>query len=126
MGAVAEVQSPKAVDCHGASECVLQLAEKFARPLTEGVDPAVPEVAYQQCAAELAKIHGSNRQPPWRVECSVGRKLALQIPIQVENIDEPIARTFHIVMVFRVLFRIGYKQFVVDVANPERRKSAGN
>jgi hypothetical protein len=32
--------------------------------LTEGVDPAIPEVADQQCTAEVAEIRGSNRQPP--------------------------------------------------------------
>lgn len=48
MGTVPEAQSPQAVDRHGASKSVLQLAEKFARALTEGIDPAVAEVADQQ------------------------------------------------------------------------------
>ena len=63
-GAVPEVQSPQAVGRHWVSECVVKLPEKIARALTEGVDPAIPEVADQQCTAEVAEIRGSNRQPP--------------------------------------------------------------
>lgn len=63
-GAVPEVQSPQTIDRDRISKCVLQLAEEIACVLTEGVDPAIAEVADQQCTAKFAEAQGSNRQPP--------------------------------------------------------------
>src|SRR5262249_49707435 len=92
---------------------VLELTQEAAGLQLKDVDTAVAEVADQQVAAELAEAVRGDRHAPGRIERGQGaarcrpRGEALEeVAAGVELIDEAVAGTFDVVVLFGVLLGV--------------------
>ncbi len=83
--------SPQAVNKNGSARLVFQLTQEIPGAGIEGIDETIAEITNQQVVAELAEIAGSESQTPGRVECALRSEATEEMPIGVEDIDEPIA-----------------------------------
>ena len=69
--AIAKLQSPQTIDHNWISSVTFKLTDTFAGFRVVSIDAPIAEIADQQIIAELAKIRGSERQAPGRVELAM-------------------------------------------------------
>jgi hypothetical protein len=67
---IAKGQSPEAINRDAQAFLVLQLAKQSTRVRIKRVDAPIAKVSHQQVITELAKIGGSERQAPGRIQCA--------------------------------------------------------
>src|SRR4030095_11815239 len=91
----------------------------------EGIDATVTKIANQHVSAERAEVGRCQGQPPGGVERPLRREASDQVPIGVEDIDEPITSTSHIIVMDRVLQGKGDIEMIVNGLDAERRKTLG-
>ena len=88
---------------------------------SKAADPAIAEVADQNPGAKRSEVQRRPRNPPRRVERAARRKASDQIAISVENVDEPVSRPLHIVVLQFVLLCVRHEQIAINERNAERR-----
>src|SRR5260221_13792410 len=98
---------------------VSELAEKLASIQIIRIDAAVAEIADQQGITEPAKISGGEGQAPGRVEPAMQNKALDQISAGVEDVDKPMGRARHVVVLLCILQGKGDKEFTPNVLDAE-------
>ena len=121
--AVPELQSPQPLNRDGRSICVRQRTHQRATGRIERIDRSVSEIADQQVSGKPAKTSRRQRQAPRRIERAIGGKSFHQVAARVENVHVTVARSGHIVVLVRVLLRVGHPKIRADAFNAERRKT---
>ncbi len=116
---VAKGQSPQVINRNGIVGLVSELAEKLAGIQIKRIDATVAEIADQQGITEQPKISGGEGQAPGRVEPAVQNKLPDQISVGVEDVDKPMGRTRHVVVMGRILEGIGDIEVATKVLDAE-------
>src|SRR5262249_38762373 len=121
--AAAQGQCPQPVDndrlAVAVSECTPEIPVRI-----ECIYLPIAEIADEDIAAESTKGERSPRNTPRRIQWSAAREALEQISIGVVDVDEAIARTSYVVVLFRVLEGIGDEEIAVDVLDPERGKTS--
>jgi len=120
---IPERQSPQAVNRNRIAISVSELVAEDTTDRIKGIDPPVAEIADQHVMAERAEIGGSQGQAPGRVERPPRSEASDQGPIGVEDIDEPIARTAHVIVMGRVLQGKGDIELVINALDAERSET---
>ena len=88
------------------------------------MDRPIPEITDQQAAAERSEAGGSDCQPPRRIQVSLGDEPGLEHAICIEDVDETVPRTSHVIVLGAILPGIRHVQIAPDQRNIERRESA--
>src|SRR5579862_4379297 len=130
-GAVAELETPEPVDRDERAVAVAQLS--LVHPLAAAAilirgDAAVAEVADQQVTAEHAEAGGRcHRKPPRcvrrRVRPSTGLDASDKLPVDRVLVHVPGPTAGDIVVLLRVLLRVGHEDVVRDRLDAERREA---
>src|SRR5579884_737197 len=89
--AVAEGDTPQAVNCDRIVVEVFKLTQESLGVGVEGIDAPIAEVADEQIVAESAKIAGSQGQTPGRVERALRGEVICQTAIGVKYVNETVA-----------------------------------
>src|SRR2546428_6698890 len=117
---VTKAQGPQVINRNGSVGMVSELAEKLASIQIIRIDATVTEIADQQGITEPAKISGGEGQAPGRVEPAVQNKALDQISAGVEDVDKPMGRARHIVVLLCILQGKSDKEFTTNVLDAER------
>src|SRR6516162_2753198 len=121
FGAAAKRQRPQPVNYQGSTGITESADELSVQRVC--VDRSVSEIADQDVAAELSKTEGGQRDPPRRIECSRDRKSSHQVAVRIEHLDFAETRARNVVMLLRILQRIGDKEIAADILNAKRREA---
>src|SRR5262249_13026337 len=117
-------ETPKSGDRDRSSGRVFQTPKEITGSRVIGIDPAVPEVAYQESAAEGAEAEGRDRETPRRIELALRDQMVNEITLEVVDVDVARARVRHVIMLVRVLRRVRDIEMSVNVGDVERTESA--
>ena len=123
IAAIAELQRPKPRDRDRIAITVTQRAKQFTREWIESMDRAVSKIPDEQSIAEVAEEIRRQFDSPRRVERAIGYQPLEQVSVEIEHIDEAVARASDVVMLVVVLHRVRYVELVPDPANIERRET---
>ncbi len=117
--AIAEGQSPKALNGDGMALTTAKLTvERVAREL-EASDVTVAEIAHKQVAGELSEVIWSQRQAPGRVERAPRGKPLEEATLEVEDTNKSVPWALDVVVSLGVLQGKGDIQLAIDVPNAE-------
>src|SRR5262249_46312161 len=116
---------PQAVNRNRIAIAISEWAEGGTGDGIEGINASIAEIANQQIIAELAEIGGSQGQAPGRIERKTRNETLRQGPVGVEDIDEPIACAFYVIMMGRVLQGKGDIELVINGLDAEGSKTLG-
>src|SRR5882724_9291703 len=117
--AIAEGQSPKAVNGDGIVLTTAKLTvERMALEL-EASDVTVSKIAHEQVAGELSEVIRSQRQAPGRVERAARGKPLEEGTVEVEDIDKAVPWALDVVVSLSVLHGERDIQLAIDVPNAE-------
>src|SRR5207245_11567824 len=116
---VTKAQCPQVVNRNWMVYLVSELTEKLARIQIIRIDATITEIADQQGITEQAKINGGEGQTPGRVEPAVQNEALDQISAGVEDVDKPMGRARHVVVMGRVLQSIGDIEVATNVLDAE-------
>src|SRR5216117_2490033 len=86
---------------------------------------AVAGVADEQVAAEGTEVGRREGEPPRRVELTLGSDAPEQVAGGVEGVHEPMALAGDIVVLVRVLQRVGHVDSAADVPDTEKYVANG-
>ncbi len=117
---VTKAQCPQVVNRNGIVCLVSELTEKLASIQIIRIDATIAEIADQQGITEQAKISGGEGQAPGRVEPAVQNEALDQISAGVEDVDKPMGRTRHVVVLGRVLQGKGDVEIAINGLDAER------
>lgn len=123
---VAEQQRPKPGDLNVVALGVLQRSQQRAGRWVERVDVAVAEIAHQQRPREFPERGRRDGDAPRRVQWSVRYKVLQQVPIGIEDADEPVAIAGDIVLLVGALLGVGDVDLSAEIPDVERPEARGN
>ena len=101
--AIAEAQSPKAVNGDGMAFTTAKLTVERVALELESRDVTVAEITHEQVAGELSKVMWSQRQAPGRVERAARGKPLKEATVEVKDINKAAPWTLDVVVSLGVL-----------------------
>src|SRR5262249_44447021 len=120
IAAVANSEGPQPVDDDRLPVGVAHLVKKLATLRIEGIDVAVAEISDPQLARQGTEISRRDCHAPGRVELAVLSESLVKSTIKFEHVHDPVALARYIVVLCRVLYRIGHKNCTVEDSDVER------
>src|SRR5713101_8279802 len=117
--AIAEGQSPKAVNGDGIALTTAKLTVERVALELEASDATVAEIAHQQVARKLPEVMRGKRQAPGRVERAARSKPLEEATVEVEDINKAAPWPLDVVVSLSVLHGEGDIQLAIDVLNAE-------
>src|SRR2546430_14741111 len=102
---IAEAQAPQAIDRDTLPLTLGERTQEGTRVGIEGMDLAIAEIANDERMAKLAEVVRGQGQAPGRVEGSARGQLPQELPVEVKDVDEALARPLHVVVPLIVLHR---------------------
>src|SRR6202022_2586879 len=124
--AVAEADPPQTIDLDRGAGLVPKGSDEAPGPGAVGVDVSVAEVANQQRPAEGPEVFGCDREPPRRVQLSVPDEPPQGVAVLVEDVDEAEAGAGLVIMLVRLLHRVGHVQPATQRLDVEGRETGGD
>jgi len=123
IASIPEPQAPSPFDRDRIARQVIKLSKRRTVRRVEDVDGPITKIADQQIIAEWTEAGRRQGHSPWRVERAVGNQSTHQRAVAIEHIDEAVARAGDIIVLRRILLRIGDVKLAADVLDPEWRIS---
>src|SRR5207302_1858845 len=109
VAAVANAQSPQALDHDRLSIGITQLVEEFACR-TVNIDVAIPKIANQDIARESTEAGRRPCHAPWRVQLAVLRESLQSRAVEIKGVHNAVTLAGHVVFACIILYRIRHKQ----------------
>jgi len=122
---IAEDQCPQVINSDRHTPLVGETTKESTSLRIKHIDATITKIAYQQIITELAEIGGSESHAPGRVEHTMRNKALNKVTIHIEDIEEAMAWSRHVIVLVLVLFGIGDVEFATDAFDVERCISLG-
>src|SRR5204863_7635003 len=109
VAAVANAQSPQAVDHDRLSIGITQLVEKFACR-TVNIDVAIPKIANQDIAGKPTEAGRRHCHAPWRVELAMLRESLQSSAVEIKGVLNAMTLAGRVVCAGLILYGLRHKQ----------------
>src|SRR5580765_5912805 len=116
-----KLQRPQTIDSYDIALKIVKLARERVCSKIKSVDRAIAKISNKKITAKHPERSGSYRKPPRRVKSSACTDAGNKIPLEVIDIDDPVASPRHFVVLCSILHSIRHVQLAAELDDIEWR-----